>query len=151
MEDGIITASSDPNFVAAIASSWCLKTGDGDFRCWAVWITQWITDHFSDPLIYTHMCHGQGCRYIWDGHPTWKIGNPYFMGPYRPLLSGWFFPSPIIWKCHGSWSTRLHTILAELRAEVFGGTLRSKTKLPCRICGKEYAQWLFLVPIKGGR
>ena len=29
------------------------------------------------------------------------------MGPYKPLLLGWFFPSPIIWKCHGSWSTRL--------------------------------------------
>ena len=25
-----------------------------------------------------HVCHGQGCRYIWDGkNPTFNDGNPY--------------------------------------------------------------------------
>ena len=33
------------------------------------------------------MCHGQNqSRFVGDGRPpTWKIGNPYFMGPYKPL------------------------------------------------------------------
>ena len=41
-------------------------------------------------------------------HPTFNDGNPYnwVLNPYG---LGLIFPSPIIWKCHGSWSTRSHT------------------------------------------
>ena len=55
---------------------------------------------------FRHLCHGQTSRFLGDKLiPTFNR-NPYFMGPYKPLLLGWFFPSPIIWKFHGSWSTK---------------------------------------------
>ena len=47
-----------------------------------------------------------------DGkNPTFNDGNPGILiswGPINPYGIGLMSLSPIIWKCHGSWSTRSH-------------------------------------------
>ncbi len=60
-----------------------------------------------------HLCQGRSTPCIGDGkNPTFNDGiliswvniNPYGLG----LMS----LSPIIWKCHGSWSTRSHIFMS---------------------------------------
>ena len=42
-----------------------------------------------------NMSQGRSTRCIWDGRPpTFNDGNPYFMGPYKPLRDWVEFPIP---------------------------------------------------------
>ncbi len=43
----------------------------------------------------SHVPWSKLSRFVGDGHPTFNDGI-LIMGPYKPLLLGWFFPSPII-------------------------------------------------------
>ena len=53
----------------------------------------------------SHVPWSRLSRFFWGDGKKYHLNNrnPYFMGPYKPLRN-WVddFPSPIIWKCHGS-------------------------------------------------
>ena len=57
---------------------------------------EWKISSRSCSIAYHNMhpkCAMVKSRYIGDGHPTFNDGI-LIMGPYKPLLLGWFFPSP---------------------------------------------------------
>ena len=65
-------------------------------------------DPFSKTSWRSYMCHDQKSRFYWGmGILRPLIGNPY-NGYINPYGLGLMSLSPIIWKCHGSWSTLAH-------------------------------------------
>ena len=98
-----------------------------DFHCLILHHNGW----FNDPCYIYLLCRSFGSRCqpcstamskaAWNRRNLWSFKgwgwetshlnnrNPYFMGPYKPRSGlGLMSLSPIIWKCHGSWSTRSH-------------------------------------------
>ena len=59
-----------------------------------------------------NMCHGQKSRFFGDGKPPTFNDGLLIMGPYKPLRD-WVdeFPSPVIWKCHGSSDPIAHMVI----------------------------------------